>query len=157
MGGTRDLLFFKMPRPTEGSTQRVPWLFNLWVKRPGRDTGSWPVRSAGTKNGRKFKYFLCPICLRDPAVARTSLLDSETSFTISRLVVTLLHNYTVIAFLFQLKLISECPVQRFIIAQTSVIIIIFIIITAVQETEKHAIRYNAISAGHSIPCMTVLV
>ena len=63
-------------------------------------------------------------------------------------------------------LISECLVLCFIIAQTGVIIIIIvaiiiiiiiIIITAVQETEKHAIRYNAIAAGHSIPCMIVLV
>jgi len=47
----------------------------------------------------------------------------------------------------------------------SVIIIIIIITTttttttttSVQETEKHAIRYNAIAAGHSIPCMTLVV
>jgi hypothetical protein len=42
MDGARDLLFLKMSRPAEGSTQPsvqwVPWFFNLWVKRPGRDT-----------------------------------------------------------------------------------------------------------------------
>jgi hypothetical protein len=79
-------------------------------------------------------------------------LDSESWFAVSRLVANLLQNYTVIAFTFQLKFISECVVLRFIIAKASVIIV-----TAVQEQEKHAIRYSAIVAVHSIPRMNVVV
>ena len=109
--------------------------FNVWVKRPGRDTDNWPVCSAGSKNERNSKYIHWPICLRDATMALTSLFDSDTWFTVSRLVATLPQNHSVIAFPFQLKFISECLALRFIIAGTSVIII------AVQEKEKHTIRY----------------